>query len=312
MSRTLGYVLLVLLTAVIAVRWAGLDRWPPLVQAMVLVPYLGAVALVAMIVLFATGRRRLGVWALVVTLAYFAALLPRWAVAPSETPKGYELRVMTANLYRGRADAKALVRRVAAVRPDLLAVQELTPGEARALERAGIARYLPTRKLMPAGKSAGSGLYSRGALHRGRDLSADSSYRMERASMSFGDAVLDIVSVHTRPPGLGDATADWFRDLRLLPGAGADGTQLLLGDFNATSDQHGLRRLTHHGYHDAATGVGSGLRPTWLDWPVPPATVDHVLVEPDLTPTDVTTYRLPGTDHRILTAHLVLPHGADH
>jgi endonuclease/exonuclease/phosphatase (EEP) superfamily protein YafD len=304
--RVLGYVLLVVLTGLVAVRWAGLDRWTPLIQAMVFVPYLAAVALVVLLMLFFTHRRRLAVWALLVFIAYFAALLPRWAVPDHGTPKGSHLRIMTANLHDGGADATALVRRIKQQRPDILAVQELTPGEATALDRAGIGQYLPSRVLRPGPKAIGSGLYSRGELTDGRGLSPHSTFNMARATMPLGNASLDLVSVHPRPPMTAGSARDWNRDLDLLPHTTAPGIQVLVGDFNGTEDMYGFRRLTHDGYHDAAITVGSGLRPTWYGWPIPPATFDHVLTEKRLTATAVHTYGLPGSDHHILVADLVL------
>lgn len=306
--RVLGYALLVVLTGLIVVRWAGLDRWTPLIQAMPFVPYLAVVSLIALPVLFFTHRRRLAVWALLIFAAYFVALLPRWAVPEHHAlPKGSHLRIMTANLHDGGADATALVRRIRQQRPDILAVQELTAAEARALDRAGIGRYLPSHVLRTATGPSGSGLYSRGELTGGRSLSTRSTFYMARATMPLGNASLDLVSVHPRPPMTPGSARDWNRDLRLLPTTRAPGVQVLVGDFNATDDMSGFRRLTHQdGYHDAAITVGSGLRPTLYHWPIPPVTFDHVLTEKRLTATAVRTYDLPGSDHHIFVADLVL------
>ena len=304
-ARALGWVLVVLLTALIVVRWAGWDNWTPLVQAMVFIPYLGGVCLVALAVTFFSHRRRLAIFLLIVLIAYFAALMPRWAVEPPSKAQGSMLTVMTANLHDGGADPADLVRRVVAVRPDVLAVQELTPGEATALDRAGIGRYLPSRVLRTGAAASGSGIYARGQLSGGREMAPSSTFHMARASLSVGSVVLDIVSVHTRPPMWTDSTPDWFRDLGLLPRPGRTGTQLLLGDFNATQDQHAFRDLEDAGYRDAGITVGAGLKPTWYKpWMVPPVTFDHVLTDKPLRATAVHTYPLRGSDHHILTAQL--------
>lgn len=304
--RVLGYALLVLLTGLIVVRWAGLDRVTPLIQAMVVVPYLTGLVLIAMLVLFGTGRRGLALWAAVILVAYFAALLPRWAVSPDTPPKGFTLRVMTANLHSGQADAKALVRLIGRRHPDLLAVQELTPGEATALADAGIGRYLPSQVLRTGPKTTGSALYSESALTHGGALSPDSTYQMARGQLTVGERRLDVVSVHTCPPLLGRSASHWARDMRLLPSTGRPGTQLLVGDFNATDDQHEFRQLTHGGYLDATGSVGSGLAPTWHRWPVPPVQLDHVLLDKAMTATKARTDHLPGADHKVLTVRLVV------
>ncbi|GAA4207185.1 endonuclease/exonuclease/phosphatase family protein [Actinocatenispora rupis] len=302
--RALGWVLVVLLTVLITVRWAGWDRITPFIQAMVFVPYLALASLLGTLVLFAGGRRRLGFFMVLVTIAYGAALLPRWAVGPESRPKGYTLRVMTVNLNAGSADAKALVQRIAAVKPDILAVQELTPGEAGALGKAGIGRYLPANVLRPAGGRTGTGLYAQGALTGGHLSGTTSS--LARARMSVGSVSLDLVSVHTRTPMLGHTVADWTHDLDALPTPKDPGTQLLLGDFNGTQDNVAFRNLERDGYQDAAIAVGAGLKPTYTKWPVPPTPVDHVLTEGRVHAYRISAYDLGGTSHRILVADLAV------
>ncbi len=307
-GRALGYALLVVLTGLIVVRWFSLDRVAPLVQAVVLVPYLAAASLLATLILFGTGRRGLGMWALVVTVAYAGALLPRWAVAPKPVPRGTALRVMTVNLHDGAANAGDLVWRIRQQHPDLLSVQELTSGAVKALQHAGIARYLPNQVLRAAPKDAGTGLYARLPLTNGRSLSKQSTFDLARADMTVGQVRVDAVAVDTRPPLLGSSTPDWYRDLSLLPHPTAPGMQLLIGDFNATADQHGFRQVVDLGYRDAAISVGRGLKPTWSQWSVPPISIDHVLTERSVSTTAVRTYPMPGSDHRILMAELVLTH----
>ncbi|MGA8117989.1 MAG: endonuclease/exonuclease/phosphatase family protein [Actinocatenispora sp.] len=306
MSRILGYALLFVLGAVVVLRWTGLGRVTPLVQATMLVPYLAVVSLIATLVLFGVQRRGLGAWALVITVAYALALLPRWAVEPSPRPAGTQVRVMTVNLHNGEADARSLVRRVAEQEPDLLSVQELTGAEATRLGRAGLGRYLPYHVLRTAPKSSGTGLYARTPLSAGRGLSSRSTYDLARAEMQVGSRTLDVVAVHARPPLLGQSTPDWYRDLRLLPDPGEPSVQLLAGDFNGTDDQQGFREVLHHGYQDAAISVGRGLKPTWHRFPVPPVTIDHVLAESPLTPVTVRTYEVLDANHRALVADLVL------
>lgn len=302
--RALGWVLVVLLTVVIVVRWAGWDRITPFVQAMVFVPYLTGLSLLGMLILFAGGRKKLGIFMVLVTIAYAGALLPRWAVGPVPKPQGYQLRVMTVNLHEGGADAAGLVRRIASAKPDLLAVQELTPAAVSALRRAGIDKYLPSQVLKPADKTTGTGLYSAGNL-TASSLSGTTS-TLARATVRVGDTTLDVVSVHTRTPMLGSTVGDWTRDLSALPRTTESGSQLLLGDFNATQDNQAFRQLEDNGYDDAAIGVGAGLKPTYAGWPVPPTPVDHVLLDRGVKPRDIDTYQLGGTSHRILVADLAV------
>ena len=85
--------------------------------------------------------------------------------------------------------------------------------------------------------------------------------------------------------------------------------RVLAGDFNATLDHVGLRRLLNSGYVDAADQVGAGLNPTWPSgalWP-PPVAIDHVLVD-DRCPVDTfSVVDVPGSDHRAVVSRFVVP-----
>jgi endonuclease/exonuclease/phosphatase family metal-dependent hydrolase len=87
---------------------------------------------------------------------------------------------------------------------------------------------------------------------------------------------------------------------------------VLAGDFNATLDHSGLRRLIRTGYRDAAATVGAGLAGTWGPYdgdPIPPVTIDHVLVDRRVRVRSVSVHRVPGSDHRAVLAELALPAG---
>jgi endonuclease/exonuclease/phosphatase (EEP) superfamily protein YafD len=85
---------------------------------------------------------------------------------------------------------------------------------------------------------------------------------------------------------------------------------VVIGDFNATDDHRGLRRLLGLGLHDAAVRRGKGLAMTWpRNRRLLPPLVrpDRVLVDRRLA---VTGYRLGtgrGSDHRPLVTDLAVP-----
>jgi endonuclease/exonuclease/phosphatase family metal-dependent hydrolase len=85
--------------------------------------------------------------------------------------------------------------------------------------------------------------------------------------------------------------------------------RILLGDFNATLDHEALREVLDRGYVDAADAAGQGLAPTWPRGHLlpPTVTIDHVLVDERVRVRDVGVHELPGSDHRAVTADLVLP-----
>jgi endonuclease/exonuclease/phosphatase family metal-dependent hydrolase len=98
--------------------------------------------------------------------------------------------------------------------------------------------------------------------------------------------------------------------LQSLPPADPAGpVRLLLGDFNASLDHEELRRILDSRYVDAADAVGNGLTPTWPQGRlIPPSvTIDHVLVDERVRVQAVHIRELPGSDHRAVTADLILP-----
>lgn len=304
LARLAGWLLIVLLTAVAVVRWGGFDTFTPAVQLLMVTPYLVVAAVVAVIVLVVTGRRRLAVYVGVVGVALLVSVLPRWGVTPPTAPAGgTRLVVMSANLGEGGADAGRLVARVREQRPDVLSVQQLTPDEERRLDGAGLDGLMPYKAVRTASGAAGTGLYATRPLDSSGSLDG-TGYDEATAALSTGAGRVELVAVNVRPPDGPGAVAGWRSDLSKLPTGTGAGPRVLAGDFNATLDNSALRGVLDDGYTDAAAGVGAGLVPTWFGWPVPPLVTDHVLADGKLTPRALHTYPLPGTDHRIVVAEL--------
>jgi endonuclease/exonuclease/phosphatase (EEP) superfamily protein YafD len=304
LARAAGWLLIALLTAVAVVRWGGLDTFTPAVQVLMVTPYLVLAAVLAVIVLVATGRRRLAAYVGVVGVALLVSVLPRWGVTPPAVPSGgTRLTVMSVNLGDGGADPAGLVARVRQQHPDVLSVQQLTPDAARRLRAAGLDDLLPHQVLRAAAGAAGSGLYAREALSRAGRLDG-TGFDQARAELTTAAGPVRLVAVNVRPPNGPGAVAGWRSDLSRLPAGDGPGPSVLAGDFNATLDNSALRTVLDGGYADAAAGVGAGLRATWFGWPAPPLVTDHVLADHRVVPRALHTYPLAGTDHRIVVAEL--------
>ncbi|MEU4801097.1 endonuclease/exonuclease/phosphatase family protein [Actinosynnema sp. NPDC023587] len=238
-----------------------------------------------------------------------AAVAPRAFPDPRPIGVGRDVRVLSANLLRGNADAAAVVAAVRAHRVDVLALQELTPDAVADLDRAGLADVLPHRVFLPEPGVPGSGLASRHPLSS-RPPSAPSTLRQARALVDLpGDEDVEVLSVHALAPTVPGGSEPWRRDLAGLPGRDLDGpVRVLVGDFNATLDHVGLRRLLNQGYVDAADQVGEGLNPTWPAtgyWP--PVVIDHALVDNRCPVEEFRVVDLPGTDHRAVLTRFVVP-----
>ncbi len=126
-----------------------------------------------------------------------------------------------------------------------------------------------------------------------------------------GAPPLRVESAHPAAPYALSVLADWWTDLRGQPPATPDGRlSILAGDFNATLDHAPLRDLIATGYVDAADAAGAGLVGTWGPYdgdPIPPVTIDHILVDRRIAVRSVAVYALPGSDHRAVLAEITLP-----
>ncbi|GAA1264168.1 endonuclease/exonuclease/phosphatase family protein [Saccharothrix xinjiangensis] len=291
------------------VRLLGVDGTRHMVAATALTPYFtvgGAVLGVVALLL-----RRWGVAVVVLSLAavLVAAVAPR--AFPDSRPVGVgrDVTVMASNFLVGKADAEVVVDLVRRHRVDVLAMQELTPAMVGDLDRAGLGSVLPHRHLLDEPGGSGSGIASRYPL-TARELTAPSSLRQAGALVDLPGDDLEVVSVHPLPPVVEAGPETWQRDLAGLPERELDGpVRVLAGDFNATLDHVGLRRLLNSGYVDAADQVGAGLTPTWPSgalWP-PPVVIDHVLVDGRCPVDSFEVVDVPGTDHRAVVSRFVVP-----
>jgi endonuclease/exonuclease/phosphatase family metal-dependent hydrolase len=297
-----------------ALRLAGLERGP-LVQAVAFTPYVAAAALAPVVLALALRRRAPAVVAALAALALVAAVAPRAVRDDRLTADGPVLRLLTANLLKGGADPARLVELVRAHRVDVLTVQEFTPEIAAALDRLGLATLLPYRVLNPEVGTTGSGLYARHPLS-GTGWRRNEGFQFTQAYGTVavpGAPPLRVESAHPAAPYAVEVVPDWWTDLRAQPPATPrGGLSVLAGDFNATLDHAPLRDLIDTGYVDAADAAGAGLSGTWGPYdgdPIPPVTIDHVLVDRRVEVRAVSVHAVPGSDHRAVLAELRLPAG---
>ncbi|MEV4202337.1 endonuclease/exonuclease/phosphatase family protein [Micromonospora globbae] len=296
-------------------RLAGLDRGP-LVQALAFTPYVAAWSPVPLVLALALRRRWPALLAAVASVALLGVVAPRAIASTPPRVSGPTVRLLTANLLAGAADPGTLVDLVRRHRVDVLAVQEFTPRAQAELDRLGLATLLPYRQLNPLDGTPGSGLYARFPI-------GDAGVRTHRGAWGFtqaygtvtvpGAPAVRVESAHPAAPYALDQTGHWRADLAAQPPATPDGAlRILAGDFNATLDHGPLRALLRTGYVDAADATGQGLVGTWGPYdgdPIPPVTIDHVLVDRRIAARAVDVLRLPGSDHRPVLATLTLPAG---
>jgi endonuclease/exonuclease/phosphatase (EEP) superfamily protein YafD len=292
-------------------RLLGIDGTRQMVATTALTPYLTAAGVALGVLALLLRRWAVGTVTLLLAVVLVAAVAPRAFPDPRPVGVGREVTVMSANLLVGKAEAEAVVAAVKANHVDVLVVQELTPAMVRDFDRAGLDDVLPHRHFLDEPGGSGSGIASRYRLSP-RTLTPPSTLRQAGALVDLpGDDDLEIVSVHPLPPVVDAGPESWQRDLAGLPERELDEpVRVLAGDFNATLDHVGLRRLLNSGYVDAADEVGAGLHPTWPSggalWP-PPVAIDHVLVDARCPVDTFTVVDVPGSDHRGVISRFVVP-----
>jgi len=252
--------------------------------------------------------------ALVLTAMAVLVELPMF-IGPDPVPTNtVEVRVLTANVYEGAADPKALVA-IARSRADLVVVEELTPGLAESLADEGLTSEFPYSTVDARPYAAGVGIWSRYPVVRssritGYQLGVVSA--VIRAPQAAEDTV--VLAAHLVGPWP-QPIDGWRQELAKLPDtltevatAAGQGAAIVAGDFNATIDMEPFRRLLRTGFRDAAEQSGAGLTPSYsADSAIPPYIgIDHVLTLHS-SATDVQTVRIPGSDHLGLSATVHIP-----
>jgi endonuclease/exonuclease/phosphatase (EEP) superfamily protein YafD len=224
---------------------------------------------------------------------------------------GPTLRVMSANVLLGQADADALVSS-AGTRAAVLAVQELTAEGLARLSAAGIDKVFPHRLVVPRPRAAGIGLWSKYPISETRQVRG---FRMPciwvKLQMPHVPIDPTVVAVHLESPV---HVEDWRHDIDLLSTTlrdadqwAAGGPVIVAGDFNSTLDMRPFRDALLS-YSDAAQQAGAGFKPTFpgRKWIPPLFAIDHVLTL-RCTASAVYTAAIAGSDHRALVATVHMP-----
>lgn len=174
-------------------------------------------------------------------------------------------RVMTLNVYKGRADAAAIVSLVRDEHVEVLAMQETTDDFVQRLSQAGLDDILPYHHVASSDGAYGNGVWSATPLADPVDDEVGSSASfMPAGTVAFPGKQVRFVSVHTTAPVSGYWDL-WNRSLDEIAALQSrkDTIYVLMGDFNSTWDHAAFRNLLGSRFSDAARKAGSGLTLTW-------------------------------------------------
>ncbi len=310
-GRKLGFFLVTLalvFVAYVVLRIAGIETVEVLVAAMALTPYVAAFGLVLGLLCVLLRRRVVGVTVVLLAFALGALLVPRVLSEEQPAADGPRLRVMSLNLYIGRADARTVVRLAREQKVDVLVMPELTQAEDAALTEAGLDKLLPNRVYDTDASGSGTAVVSTYPL---RQIVLMDESTLAQPSMVVDlpgdDDDIELTAVHIQPGVRTRSAGTWRTELAGLPRP-AERIRVLAGDFNASLDHAAFRAVVDRGYADAAESTGNGMKATWSSWPLgPPVTIDHIVADDRCAFGSYAVFDIPGSDHKALVSEIILP-----
>ncbi|GAA2127128.1 endonuclease/exonuclease/phosphatase family protein [Glycomyces algeriensis] len=299
-----------------AVRLFGLESGFLLVTTVAFVPYFVIAALVGTGIQAAVRHWLAAGVTAAMAVALAIVLVPRAVSDDQPAASGAELTVMSVNLYVGNANFDYIMELVEEHQPDLLSVQELTPGSPDAFTERGLDELMPYSILEPDGLAVGTGLYSRYPLERIDTVGRDAIFYQIAAEVDLPEGTdIRFMAAHPAAPASAERIPLWEEDYEQLPRPDGGLPWVLAGDFNATLDHQNMRELLDSGYTDAAEATGEGLDTTWQPTggylngliKIPAVTLDHVIAEEGIEVLDWEVLEKAGSDHAPVVARLRLP-----
>lgn len=311
---------------------AAASDLPYLPVIVALTPWFAATAVVALVLSRALGAgTRIAVRVLILGALVLEALwqgpflIPHAQVgasagqasAPAQA-SATTLRVMTCNVYKGRADPERIVELVRSEGVQVLALQETTRDFVSELERTGLGELLPYSSRASSDGVYGNGIWSALPISDAQsDAVGSSASAMPSGTVTLGaddsgaGARACLVSVHTCAPvpgywDLWKRSVEEIGSVRDRAAADTATRYVLMGDFNATYDHAPFREMLGGTLRDAAREVGR----LTLTWPADRASVpalsgiDHVVMGPGVGAQDIEVAPVAGTDHKALLATL--------
>jgi endonuclease/exonuclease/phosphatase (EEP) superfamily protein YafD len=236
-----------------------------------------------------------------------AAPLPWLTAAPGlpSAPPGDDpprLILASANVHAGNRDTQALAAWLAAERPHVVVLLEVSPAFAEGLRT--LTGY-PYRKLVPADTPFGLAVLSRQPLSNVQVLLDAEGMPHIEVDLHWQGRRVRLAALHPMPP----LSAHWHaaRNDKLRSVAttaqGSGQPALLVGDLNATPWSSAFTGLQSQGFRRAG-----GLRPTWPaaggGWAGIP--IDHVLATPHWSVAAARLGPRLGSDHLPVLVQLML------
>jgi endonuclease/exonuclease/phosphatase (EEP) superfamily protein YafD len=239
------------------------------------------------------------------------------------SPQGAPFRVMTFNINGGNDRPDRVVAAIRDARPDIVALQEINPDIAAALER-DLGDEYPYRFLDPQWGVTGMGVISRFPLRRSpAQLPGDHWIGTPQAvEIDTPGKTITLLNIHAIPPVGSRDRMTWAIGERehqaeaINAFVQAQRTPVVVaGDMNATPFHRAYHILEHGALSDVWRECGSGAGFTWPGnrtvggVPVPPwfVRIDYLFTAGEIVCLDASVGPWDGvSDHRAVVATLVV------
>ena len=289
------------------VAWDSLDVFAILNSVTVFV-YLPAwvVAVVAVL-----GRRFvLAGAAVLVVAAQIAFMLPELTAAepvPSWAAGAPTVRLFDANVYDQNPSMAGYATEIKQYRPQLLTMEEAVPADVTQLKSDGALAGLPHTVQIRRYDPFSFFIASKYPLTGATATYLYDQPLIVKMTVQLPSGPRPLWVVHSTGPVPKSFTmwkgqlAEIDRQLRRRGPADL----LLVGDFNATWNNRGLRQILDAGMTDGAAARARPFQMTWSQIKpfLPPVVrIDHVLTGPGVAVTTISTNEGPGSDHRDVQA----------
>lgn len=298
----LGWAVLAGLALILLDIWLG-PLQPELVAIVGLSPWLLLLAWPVAVAALASCRWPLAAGALVVVALQLFLLLPSFAPWHSPRPAvaGSTFSVYDQNVKVTHRDLGDVGRQIAATRPDVVVLEELSRTNFPSLQATGVLDRYPHTYVDEAG-ARGFAIFSTLPLTGVTTWRSSRAEQVQAVLTMPGGTPATLLLVHTVSPTSGRDVADWDRDMTAIAARvrATPGPVLVVGDLNATPPMRQLRRVLDAGLRDGAAINGEGWRMTWPNGHrlLPRVfRLDHVLVSPQLTVPSYRVGQAAGSDH---------------
>lgn len=227
-------------------------------------------------------------------------------VIPENDTEYTELTVLNSNLLSHNTHYQAQLDIIATQNPDIIALQEYSPGWDSVLSSQLSSNY-PYSITEPIASNFGIAIYSKHPITDGAvEIFSTKSFPAISADIQIGESTIRVMSIHPPPPVNKHTylNRNQYMERIALESKALDGAVLVMGDFNTTPWTSRFNdMLKTGGLRNASAGFG--FNPTWptgqIALQIP---IDHILINEKIGVDHFETIHLEGSDHRSVLGRL--------